>query len=587
MGLFPAYRGIKIKPYMVNLRYFIFSFFFLLFSPVLVFYGYLNFEKVKSLDIPAIVIFVILLLVFIGLSIYLTWFSQERIFFFQKLERLSKLAFFLKENGYTYTKKVKLESGTIDKVVFPAVYMKQNRYDLDVAFKMAGNKFQEKFKKIGSELETTFFMDFMEVQDDIKFKTYKLAYSAFLNRIKVTDVNYSDKGIQLMKNLYWNPVDDPHMLVCGGTGGGKTVLLRTLILAMSKVGVVDICDPKQADFVIMAEQKAFEGRISYQVEDIVSMIERGVEIMFLRYAYMREKREENGDKDLKKFYEYGLEPYFLVCDEYNALCAMLDFQTRQRLDNAMGQFLLLGRQAGCFATIAMQKPSREDLGSKLQANINFRVSVGRLDEIGYDLAFGEVNRHKEFKYVKYLAGKRVYGRGYASVYGEVAREFYSPLFENGFSFTDEFNKVERRENPFNPLENPSAELTEEEKQALQEEMEAKQELEKGTVKKASPELVQELMASKQQEEVVDDSDSEDGFIKASDLWREIGVSFSSLKVLLNKLEEIGQLTIVKKDGLILLDKSKKYLIQDLFEIKKNSDQKWSEILDDFPFDEYE
>lgn len=587
MGLFPAYRGIKIKPYMVNLRYFIFSFFFLLFSPALVFYGYFNFEKVKSLDILVIVIFVILLLVFIGLSIYLTWFSQERIFLFQKLERLSKLAFFLKENGYTYTKKVKLESGTIDKVVFPAVYMKQNRYDLDVAFKMAGNKFQEKFKKIGSELETTFFMDFMEVQDDIKFKTYKLVYSAFLNRIKVTDVNYSDKGIQLMKNLYWNPVDDPHMLVCGGTGGGKTVLLRTLILAMSKVGVVDICDPKQADFVTMAEQKAFEGRISYQVEDIVSMIERAVVIMFARYSYMRKKREENGDKDLKKFYEYGLEPYFLVCDEYNALCAMLDFQTRQRLDNAMGQFLLLGRQAGCFATIAMQKPSREDLGSKLQANINFRVSVGRLDEVGYDLAFGEVNRNKEFKYVKYLAGKRVYGRGYASVYGEVAREFYSPLFENGFSFTDEFSKVERRENPFNPLENPSAELTEEEKQALQEEMEAKQELEKGTVKKASPELVQELMASKQQEEVVDDSDSEDGFIKASDLWREIGVSFSSLKVLLNKLEEIGQLTIVKKDGLILLDKSKKYLIQDLFEIKKNSDQKWSEILDDFPFDEYE
>ena len=30
MGLFPSYRGIKIKPYMVNLRYFIFSFFFLL-----------------------------------------------------------------------------------------------------------------------------------------------------------------------------------------------------------------------------------------------------------------------------------------------------------------------------------------------------------------------------------------------------------------------------------------------------------------------------------------------------------------------------------------------------------------------------
>lgn len=582
MGLFPAYRGIKIKPYMVNLRYFIFSFFFLLFSPALVYYGYLNFEKIKGLDIPAIVILVIMLIVFIVISIYLTWFSQERFFLFQKLERLSKLAFFLKENGYTYTKKVKRESGTIDKVVFPAVYMKQNRYDLDVAFKMAGNKFQEKFKKIGSELETTFFMDFMEVQDDIKFKTYKLAYSAFLNRIKVTDVNYSDKGIQLMKNLYWNPIDDPHMLVCGGTGGGKTVLLRTLILAMSKVGVVDICDPKQADFVTMAEQKAFEGRISYQVEDIVSMIERGVEIMFSRYAYMREKREENGDKDLKKFYEYGLEPYFLVCDEYNALCAMLDFQTRQRLDNAMGQFLLLGRQAGCFATIAMQKPSREDLGSKLQANINFRVSVGRLDEIGYDLAFGEVNRNKEFKYVKYLAGKRVYGRGYASVYGEVAREFYSPLFVNGFSFTDEFNKVDRRENPFNPLENPEVLLSEEEKQALQEEMEAKEELQNGLVKKASPELVQELMKSQQKEE-----ENLGDLQKASDFSMSINVSFASVQNLLKKLEEKEKMVVLRKDGILYLDKNQMSLVKDLFELKKITNQNWNEIIDDFPFDEYE
>lgn len=530
MSLLPAYRGVKIKPYMENLRYFIFSFFFLLFSPILGFYIYQNLEKLKNADVPSIVIVSLMVIVFSLISLYLTWFSQERFFFFQKLERLAKLAFFLKENGYFYTKKIKTDSGTRDKVVFPAVYMKQNRYDLEIAFKMAGNKFQDKFKKIGSDLETTFFMDFMEVQDDIKFKTYKMAYSAFQNRIKVSDVEYSSKGIQLMKNLYWNPIDDPHLLVCGGTGGGKTVLLRTLIRAMAKVGVVDICDPKQADFVTMSEQKAFEGRISYQVEDIVSMIERAVQIMFARYAYMRKMREENGDKDLKKFFEYGLEPYFLVCDEYNALCAMLDFQTRQRLDNAMGQFLLLGRQAGCFATIAMQKPSREDLGSKLQSNINFRISVGRLDEVGYDLAFGEVNRNKEFKYVKYLAGKRVYGRGYASVYGEVAREFYSPLLSKGFSFFDEYDKIERRENPFNPLENPGAVLSEEEKQALQEEMQVKEELDKGMVKikKTSPELVQELLSSKQEEKEGDDVP----LMKASELSNKIGVSFSSVQNLL-------------------------------------------------------
>lgn len=582
MSLLPTYRGIKIKPYMVNLRYYIFPFFFLLFSPILAFFVYSNFEKIKNVDIFFIVFSVVLLILIIFVSVYLTWLSQERVFFFQKIERLAKLAFFLKENGYTYTKKVKTESGTVDKVTFPTVYLKQNRYDLEVAFKMAGNKFQDKFKKIGSDLETTFFMDFMEVQDDVKFKTYKMAYSAFLNRIKVTDVEYSDKGIQLMKNLYWNPIDDPHLLVCGGTGGGKTVLLRTLIRAMAKVGVTDICDPKQADFVTMAEQKAFEGRISYEVNDIVEMIERAVGIMFARYAYMRQKREENGDKDLKKFYEYGLEPYFLVCDEYNALCAMLDFQTRQRLDNAMGQFLLLGRQAGCFAVTAMQKPSREDLGSKLQANINFRISVGRLDEVGYDLAFGEVNRNKEFKYVKYLGGKRVYGRGYASVYGEVAREFYSPLLEKGFSFTDEYEKIERRQNPFNPLENPDAQLSEEEKENLQAEMEAQEELQKGEVKKASPELVQELMAGKRQKGENNLGD----LVKASDFSRTIGVSFSSVQNLLNKLEEKDVITVSREDGFLYLDKRQMALVKDLFELKKTSTQKWTEILEDYPFEEY-
>ena len=578
MSLLPTYRGVRILPFMEKLRYFIFSFFFLLFSPILAFFVYSNFEKIKNVDIFSIVVSVVMLILIVSVSIYLTWLSQEKVFFFQKIERLAKLAFFLKENGYTYTKKGKTESGTVDKVKFPTVYLKQNRYDLEVAFKMAGNKFQDKFKKIGSDLETTFFMDFMEVQDDIKFKTYKMAYSAFLNRIKVTDVEYTDKGIQLMKNLYWNPIDDPHLLVCGGTGGGKTVLLRTLIRAMAKVGVVDICDPKRADFVTMSEQKAFEGRISYEVEDIVSMIERAVQIMFARYAYMRQKREENGDKDLKKFYEYGLEPYFLVCDEYNALCAMLDFRTRQRLDDAMGQFLLLGRQAGCFATIAMQKPSREDLGSKLQANINFRVSVGRLDEVGYDLAFGEVNRNKEFKYVKYLAGKRVYGRGYACVYGEVAGEFYSPLLEKKFSFYDEYEKIERRENPFNPLENPEAVLSEEEKGNLQAEMEAQEELQKGEVGKANPELVQELLASKQKED--EENDFPDG-VYLSDFALEKGIRSNILRNVIQKIEEQGTYSFERKEGKIFLDKVSEELLSKMIDDREESNKSWSELVSEY------
>ena len=83
MSLLPAYRGVKIKPYMENLRYFIFSFFFLLFSPILGFYIYQNLEKLKNADVPSIVIVSLMVTVFILISLYLTWFSQERFFFFQ------------------------------------------------------------------------------------------------------------------------------------------------------------------------------------------------------------------------------------------------------------------------------------------------------------------------------------------------------------------------------------------------------------------------------------------------------------------------------------------------------------------------
>ncbi|MFD3097098.1 cell division protein FtsK, partial [Streptococcus agalactiae] len=115
---------------------------------------------------------------------------------------------------------------------------KQGKYDLSVSFEMAGGKFQKKFKDIGGELEDTFFMDFMEKTDDPRFKIYKLAYSAFLSRITVKDVIWvKDKGIKLMDGYYWDFINDPHLLVAGGTGGGKTVLLRSILRCRAEIGV--------------------------------------------------------------------------------------------------------------------------------------------------------------------------------------------------------------------------------------------------------------------------------------------------------------------------------------------------------------
>lgn len=562
MRLLPEYKGVRVRPYMRRMSLFLFLLLFVLCMPIIALYVYSNWEAYQALDVTVIVITIILIVAALALSAYMQWFLQEATPIFKKCERLKRLARFLFENGYVYEKSKQKGKR---KVSFPKVYLRQRKYDLEVSFEMAGGKYQNRFKKIGGELEDTFFMDFMETTDDYRFKRYKLAYSAFLNRITIPDVTFeAGRGLKLMKNLYWDFTSDPHMLVVGGTGGGKTVFLRSVILGLAKVGVVDICDPKRADFVTMSDLPAFQNRVVFEIEEIIAKFENAVVIMMARYDFMRREMKRLGHKDLKRYDEYGLEPYFLVCDEYNALMSMLSYRQREPLDNAIGQLLLLGRQAGCFGVIAMQKPSREDLGSKLQANINFRVSLGRLDETGYDLAFGDVNRNKEFKYLKYVSGRRVYGRGYAAVFGEVAREFYSPLLAKNFSFYDAFEKLVYHQNSFDPSENTAidkdivhnAELLDFAQKATEKQV-SKQENEAVSV------LTSNTMSLKQAAEVLE-------------------VSRPQLFKILKSIEDAGYTEFTRDDsGQMVLSEMDFEMVVELYALKADSDLTWSATIDKY------
>ena len=47
-----------------------------------------------------------------------------------------------------------------------------------------------------------------------------------------------------MNGVYWNYEADPHLLIAGGTGGGKNSSFDVYFISpLQKVGHVDICDP--------------------------------------------------------------------------------------------------------------------------------------------------------------------------------------------------------------------------------------------------------------------------------------------------------------------------------------------------------
>jgi DNA helicase HerA-like ATPase len=68
------------------------------------------------------------------------------------------------------------------------------------------------------------------------------------NRISIDEVIAKNGSLKLMKAMDWEYDQLPHMLIAGGTGGGKTYFILTLIEALLKTNAkLYILDPKNAD----------------------------------------------------------------------------------------------------------------------------------------------------------------------------------------------------------------------------------------------------------------------------------------------------------------------------------------------------
>ena len=115
--------------------------------------------------------------------------------------------------------------------------MKQSRYKIEVHFILEGNKFQDRFLNLGSTLEVMFNGDFRNKTFDKRFITYDIAINRIDSRITINEVDVKGSKLQLMKDVTWDYIEEPHLLIGGGTGGGKTVVLMTIIYALAKIGL--------------------------------------------------------------------------------------------------------------------------------------------------------------------------------------------------------------------------------------------------------------------------------------------------------------------------------------------------------------
>lgn len=441
MKLF-TYRGIRVRPFYRHIRGI--TWFIWWFPSLLAIgnYCYLNLEELKDHPLPLGYFIGGVLVASCLVAYLLNLMCYEKIVFFQKLNSLRILSRFLIENNLYLIKNIRRENKTIEKIILPQVYLKQSRYKIEVRFILEGNKFQDRFLNLGSTLEVMFNGDFRNKTFDKRFITYDIAINRIDSRITINEVEVKGSKLQLMTDVTWDYIEEPHLLIGGGTGGGKTVVLMTIIYALAKIGFVDICDPKNSDLAGLKKIPVFHGRVYTSKEDIIQCFKENVIFMEKRYELMSNSPKFQAGKN---FTHYGMTPKFVLVDEWAALMAKIDrdYSLQSELMEYLSQLVLEGRQAGVFIIFAMQRPDGEFIKTALRDNFMKRLSVGHLESTGYDMMFGDANKTKEFKKLDEINGVKVKGRGYIANNGDLAGEFFSPYvpLDQGFSFYDAYAKI--------------------------------------------------------------------------------------------------------------------------------------------------
>lgn len=311
---------------------------------------------------------------------------------------------------------------------FPRVYYRLDNGLIHILAEITLGKYQDQLLHLEKKLETGLYCEMVSKELKDSFVEYVLLYDTIANRITIDEVQAADGSLRLMKNVYWEYDKLPHMLIAGGTGGGKTYFILTIIEALLRTNAqMYVLDPKNAD---LADLSAVMPEVHYRKEEITECIDRFYDGMMERSEAMKLM---DGYKTGENYAYLGLPPHFLIFDEYVAFMEMLTTKENAAVLNKLKQIVMLGRQAGYFLILACQRPDAKYLGDGIRDQFNFRVALGRMSELGYSMMFGEVDKDFFLKQIK--------GRGYVDVGASVISEFYTPLVPKGHDFLREIGQL--------------------------------------------------------------------------------------------------------------------------------------------------
>jgi S-DNA-T family DNA segregation ATPase FtsK/SpoIIIE len=178
-------------------------------------------------------------------------------------------------------------------------------------------------------------------------------------------LGYSHKG------LITHTMDDenPHMLVGGTSGSGKSVCLRVIITSViqNKNAILHLCDLKGGvEFAIFKRSKNVKTFAKNMTEAITQLIMLKEE-MYRRLELFEQERVVNLNEYNKKT-RSNLPRYLLIIDEL----ANITLESKE-VTEIINELLRMARAVGIHIILATQRPSADVLPGTLKANISATV----------------------------------------------------------------------------------------------------------------------------------------------------------------------------------------------------------------------
>lgn len=251
------------------------------------------------------------------------------------------------------------------------------RYIFKVPYGLCLSDFEKRIEELEMALHEPIKCDLTSdynIAIQIYHLAYKKEYKLINNLLKTNDLVFpigmtlTTEGPENV-SLEFNR-SNSHMLVCGGTGKGKTVFMQNLIAqCMIKRNVdVYICDLKATGSYNVFKQCLNLKDLIKNDTDTVRILKQIKSIMEKRYKTLDEHNLNDSSEYNEKFPSYKMKSVILVIEEFVIL------SKNKTIIDLLNILLAQASGAGIHIFLTVQRPDAKTLDTRLKNNLSYTVA---------------------------------------------------------------------------------------------------------------------------------------------------------------------------------------------------------------------